>query len=103
MKGVFFIIPIILGIFVSYIIFLRPYPGATSFTKKILSSRLPSGRSGEVLGDVNGDGKVDGIDYTVLLTNYGKSASGGASVGDFNNDGIIDDIDMRLYMNNLTL
>jgi len=51
------------------------------------------------IGDANGDGLVNEIDYSVLQSSYGRVASGGASVGDFNNDYLIDGVDYTIWMN----
>jgi hypothetical protein len=53
--------------------------------------------------DANGDGKVDGKDYAILLQYYGKSGSGGAKIGDFNNDKQVNNIDLKIYLNYYTL
>ena len=45
------------------------------------------------LGDLNGDGAVDGADVGILLANWGPNA-GGAAVGDLNNDGVVDGGDL---------
>ena len=51
-------------------------------------------------GDANGDGKVDGIDYTVWLSHYNHTISG-ATNGDFNNSGKVDGVDYVLWLGNL--
>lgn len=55
-----------------------------------------------VVGDANGDRKVDGIDYIIWLTNYNTNVSG-ASNGDFNNDGKADGIDYISWLTNYGL
>lgn len=52
-----------------------------------------------VPGDANGDGKVDGIDFTIWLFRYGQNASGPQN-GDFNNDGRVDGVDYSLWLSN---
>jgi len=54
------------------------------------------GQSGLVplVGDTDGDGKVDRFDYKTVLGNQGKFGS--AAQGDFNGDGAIDFADLQL-------
>ena len=49
-------------------------------------------------GDVNNDGLVDTLDYSLFRASYGKSTGdSGYNVGaDFNNDGIVDGDDYSL-------
>ncbi len=49
-------------------------------------------------GDANGDGKVDGADYTLWADHY-KTAGGWAG-GDFNNDGTVDGADYTIWADN---
>lgn len=51
------------------------------------------------LGDANGDGKIDGIDYVIWLNHYGQSVTS-VAVGDFNNDGKVDGVDYVIWLNN---
>jgi hypothetical protein len=52
-----------------------------------------------IIGDANGDGGVDGLDYVIWLTHYNQSFPGGSTVGDFNGDGTIDGVDYVLWLN----
>ena len=52
-----------------------------------------------ILGDANGDGKVDGVDFAIWLTHYGQT-TGGIPSGDFNNDSHIDGIDFAIWLSN---
>lgn len=52
------------------------------------------------IGDANGDGRVDGADYTAWLLNYGRTTSNRALDADFNEDGKVDGIDYSLWLNN---
>lgn len=66
---------------------------------------LPSATNTQVAvkpGDANGDGKVDGIDYTVWLFHYDptRTQSGGRTIGDFDTNGIVDGIDFVIWLNN---
>jgi subtilisin family serine protease len=56
----------------------------------------------QLKGDANSDGVVDGIDFTIWLTNYGRVfvTSPGASGGDFNGDGKVDGIDFTIWLTN---
>lgn len=53
-----------------------------------------------VPGDTNGDGKVDGIDYSVWRMHYSQNVTGGPSQGDFDSNGKVDGIDYVLWKNN---
>ena len=53
-----------------------------------------------VAGDANNDGKVDGLDYVIWLTNYGTPGISGPSVGDFNSDSNVDGIDYVTWLTN---
>ena len=52
------------------------------------------------IGDANGDGKVDGSDYTPWVLNYGKTTANKALDGDFNEDGRVDGVDYIIWINN---
>jgi hypothetical protein len=56
----------------------------------------------QINGDANGDGKVDGIDYVIWLSNYNQNKLG-PQFGDFNNDGKVDGIDYVIWLNNYKL
>jgi len=45
------------------------------------------------IGDVNGDGRVDEIDYAAVIAHFGEEGTPGEVVGDVNNDGRVDEID----------
>ncbi len=48
-----------------------------------------------IVGDLNGDGVVDGADLGILLNNWG-----GDGVGDLNGDGVVDGADLGILLNN---
>jgi hypothetical protein len=50
--------------------------------------------------DTNGDGRIDGVEYTVWLVNYNQSASEGKFEGDFNRSGFVDGVDFTLWLAN---
>lgn len=54
---------------------------------------------GTLAGDANGDCRVDGVDFVILLNHYGQTTSGGVSVGDFNTDGRVDGVDYVVLLN----
>ena len=54
-------------------------------------------------GDANGDGKVDGKDYSVILNNMGKTTQNGESDGDFNNDGVVDNVDLQILLQHYSI
>jgi len=51
----------------------------------------------EVVGDLNGDGVVDGADLGILLNNWGECAGCEA---DLNGDGVVDGADLGILLNN---
>jgi len=52
------------------------------------------------LGDANGDGKVDGLDYVIWFSNSGRQTGNGAKDGDFNADGKVDGLDYVIWLSN---
>lgn len=48
-------------------------------------------------GDTNNDGKIDILDFNVLMVNWGQHVSGAAH-GDLNNDGTVDILDFNMLM-----
>lgn len=50
------------------------------------------------LGDLNSDGKVDFSDYSILLSNFGKTGTG--IVGDINGNGEVDIFDYNILLTN---
>jgi hypothetical protein len=53
-------------------------------------------------GDANNDGKVNGLDYNVWLTNYDPkiSHSGGSTIADFNVDTFVNGVDYTIWLLN---
>jgi hypothetical protein len=49
-------------------------------------------------GDANLDGVVNGADFSLFASNFGKS--GTWNLGDFNHDGVIDGADLSLLVSN---
>jgi hypothetical protein len=47
-------------------------------------------------GDANGDGKVNGLDVSVIAGHWQQHVTGGANVGDFNGDGIVNALDVSV-------
>ncbi len=48
-------------------------------------------------GDANGDGKIDELDFSILMADWGKTGSGNA---DLNKDNVVDELDFSLLMAN---
>ncbi|KKS95728.1 MAG: ricin B lectin [Candidatus Gottesmanbacteria bacterium GW2011_GWA2_43_14] len=63
------------------------------FTSKVIYAQ-------SIPGDANEDGKVDGLDYYIWLTNYNKTTNQAHKAGDFNNDTIVDGKDYLIWLNN---
>jgi hypothetical protein len=58
---------------------------------------------GDIPGDLNGDGTVNGADLAILLSNYGDvglTAPGDYSMGDINGDGSINGADLAILLSN---
>src|ERR1700677_2610961 len=53
-----------------------------------------------LLGDANLDGKVNGIDFNLLATNFNQAVTDGWDKGDFNYDGKVNGIDFNLLAEN---
>jgi len=53
-----------------------------------------------LLGDANLDGKVNGIDFNLLATNFNQAVTNGWDEGDFNYDGKVNGIDFNLLADN---
>jgi hypothetical protein len=51
-------------------------------------------------GDANGDGLVNGADYSIWVSHYGQTVSCGASCGDFTGDGQVNGSDYFLWLSN---
>lgn len=49
-------------------------------------------------GDTNGDGRADGVDYTIWLQHNGQTTNRGAEYGDFNSDGRVDKADLNILL-----
>jgi hypothetical protein len=50
-----------------------------------------------VIGDLNGDGKVDAADLSILLSNWGKTGATAAQ-GDLDCDGVINATDLSILL-----
>ena len=68
-------------------------PESTDGTRLVFPRGLFFDLSDELLGDLNNDGRVDGADLTLLLSNWG-----GSGVGDLNGDGVIDGADLTILL-----
>ena len=83
-------------------LFSKLAPGDTGITfkseldlnhqlKRLYQSGFACG--GVAIGDLNGDGVVNGMDMTILL-----SAWGTAGPGDFNGDGVVNGADLAILL-----
>ena len=52
-----------------------------------------------IVGDINGDGKVDALDLSILLSNWGK-AGATAVQGNLNSDSTVDALDLSMLLTN---
>lgn len=58
------------------------------------------GIAGALRGDINKDGKVNIVDYVILITNWNSISVG--NIADLNNDGKVDILDLVVVMVNWT-
>jgi hypothetical protein len=65
-----------------------------------MSGWITATRSVQLPGDANGDGFVNGADYTIWADNFQKA--GGFAQGDFNGDGKVDGADYTIWADNFT-
>lgn len=72
-------------------------PDSGAYEYGVVSGASPSPAAKP--GDANGDGQVDGVDYSIWLNHYGQAVSGAAS-GDFNNDNRVDGVDYVIWLTN---
>ena len=69
------------------------------FVFALLTFSLVKKANAALVGDVNGDGKVDIVDIGVIIDNYGKTPVVNKAA-DINNDGVVDIIDIGLTIDN---
>jgi hypothetical protein len=77
---------------------------SATFTNVVTFSTVVAFLSnGSVLGDVNGDGKVDCADVSILKSSFGKSKgqAGFNSAADLNNDGTVNILDLFIVTRQL--
>jgi autotransporter-associated beta strand protein len=74
-----------------------------AFGEGSVFSRIPSGEielSYTLYGDINQDGAVNGTDFGILASNFGKNVTGGWEQGDFNYAGKVNATDFGLLAAN---
>src|SRR3989344_176307 len=78
-----------------------PTPGASATpTRTPTPIRSPTPTpSGQLPGDANGDGRVDGVDYVIWFNHYGTNVSNGPAGGDFDRNGRVDGVDYVIWFN----
>lgn len=64
-----------------------------------LGTTTPPSPPATIPGDVNGDGTVDALDLSTLLSNWGKTGATAAQ-GDLNGDGTVDALDLSTLLTN---
>jgi hypothetical protein len=78
------------------------YDNAQMFPESTAGTGAPSNLSSTpppvaVIGDLNGDGKVDAADLSILLSNWGKTGATAAQ-GDLDCDGVINATDLSILL-----
>ncbi len=68
--------------------------GSGAYLEKIVKTKTL------VVGDLNGDGKVDILDYNIFLANFGKTGTPGFIPSDIDKNGIVDIFDYNLLVEN---
>jgi hypothetical protein len=83
-------------------IFSRATPVTPPSTPPITSPVSPIPTDIYIPGDANGDGKVNGNDFTAWLRNFHPTdpVSGGVPAGDFNEDGYVNGNDFTIWLRN---
>ena len=71
------------------------YDNAQMYPESAVGSTTPT----PIPGDINGDGKVDALDLSVVLSNWGKTGATPAQ-GDLNGDGTVDALDLSIVLTN---
>lgn len=69
-----------------------------SVTQAPTITSIPTSPSAALAGDSNHDGKIDLLDYNLLMSCYGKSPTGTCASSDLNKDGAIDGIDYNIFL-----
>ena len=84
------------------------YDNAQMFPESDAGSGVPSNLTGSTTtpppttttpGDLNGDGTVNILDLSILLTNWGKTGATAAQ-GDLNSDGTVNALDLSILLTN---
>ncbi len=57
--------------------------------------------TGSIVGDINGDGVVDILDFNALIVHWGQTGS--SLTADLNHDGVVDILDFNLLMAHWTI
>jgi hypothetical protein len=73
----------------------RPLESAYDIGAFEINSTVPTTK----LADANNDSKVNGLDYAIWLSNFGKSLTG-ANNGDFNADNKVNGLDYAIWLGN---
>jgi autotransporter-associated beta strand protein len=75
-------------------------PGSTLVTLGYFESGTLLTIKPVLAGDANGDGAVDGADFTILRSNWGATSEATWATGDFNYDGTVDGADFTAMVTN---
>ncbi|MBS6160698.1 MAG: dockerin type I repeat-containing protein [Firmicutes bacterium] len=72
---------------------------ASGKSSAIASAEIPASK---ILGDMNGDGKLNFLDYNALLKATVNGEEISSEIGDMNGDGIVNFVDSNLLQKQLT-
>ncbi len=68
------------------------------FSEDTIGTTTPVTPPAQKAGDVNGDGTVDALDLSIMLTNWSKTAT--RAQGDLSSDGTVDALDLSMLLTN---
>jgi len=80
---------------VTYLVRVGGFSGSGTGQLNVFCDGEPCGEPSDCVGDLNGDGVVNGADLGILLENWG-----GSGVGDLNNDGVVNGADLGILLEN---
>lgn len=75
------------------------FPESDAGTGVASESTTPTVPPTTILGDLNGDGVVNALDLSILLSNWGKTGATAAQ-GDLNGDGVVNALDLSILLTN---
>jgi len=78
-------------------------PLSTSLIEVNAGSKVNIPPTQIITGDLNGDGKVDILDYNILINCFGNRLCSQKILADLNDDGLVDEVDVNIFLRDLAL